>query len=128
LDALTTRSIIPWPLPLDLSDICSTLDEVEYVEPPPPWEEGRQGILNALEAQMPEHTFKTPVPVVARIVWEYDGVEHIETEALGWTGQTRLHSPTGSALSVHGCVAASRGRSTALTAARQIPQKGRQAP
>jgi hypothetical protein len=58
---------------------------VEYVKPPPPWEEGRQGILNALEAQMPEHTFKLPVPVVVRIVWENDGEEHIETEALGWS-------------------------------------------
>jgi hypothetical protein len=58
---------------------------VEYVEPPPPWEEGRQDILNALEAQMPWHTFKTPVPVVARIEWAEDGVEQLETEALGWT-------------------------------------------
>ena len=59
--------------------------ESEYVEPPPPWEVGRQGILNALEAQMPEHTFKTPVPVVVRIEWAADGVEQLETEALGWT-------------------------------------------
>jgi hypothetical protein len=59
---------------------------VENVEPPPPpWEVGRQDILNALEAQMPEHTFKTPVPVVARIEWAYDRVERLETEALGWT-------------------------------------------
>ena len=59
---------------------------VENVEPPPPpWEVGRQDILNALEAQMPEHTFKTPAPVVARIEWAYDGVERLETEALGWT-------------------------------------------
>jgi hypothetical protein len=29
---------------------------VEYVTPPP-WEAGRQGILNALEAQVPQHTF-----------------------------------------------------------------------
>jgi hypothetical protein len=27
------------------------------------------------------------VPVVVRIVWEHDGEEHIETVALGWTGQ-----------------------------------------
>jgi hypothetical protein len=60
---------------------------VEYVEPPPPWEEGRQDIRNALEAQMPAHTFKTPVPVVARIVWEHDGEEFIETVAAGWSGQ-----------------------------------------
>ena len=60
---------------------------VEYVKPPPPWEAGRQGIRNALEAQVPQHTFGQPVPVVARIVWEHDGEEHIETVALGWTGQ-----------------------------------------
>jgi hypothetical protein len=58
---------------------------VEYVKPPPPWEEGRQDILNALEAQMAQHTFKTPVPVVARIEWAEDGVEQLGTEALGWT-------------------------------------------
>jgi hypothetical protein len=36
------------------------------------------------------------VPVVVRIVWEQDGEEHIETEALGWTGQAvyvRLPDP-----------------------------------
>ena len=60
---------------------------VEYVKPPPPWEAGRQGIRNALEAQVPQHTFGQPVPVVVRIVWEHDGEEHIETVALGWTGQ-----------------------------------------
>ena len=59
---------------------------MEYVKPPP-WEAGRQGILNALKAQVPRHTFGQPVPVVARIVWEHDGEEHIETVALGWTGQ-----------------------------------------
>ena len=36
---------------------------------------------------MPWHTFGQPVPVVARIVWEHDGEEHIETVALGWIGQ-----------------------------------------
>ncbi|HET6753642.1 MAG TPA: hypothetical protein VFH23_06805 [Jiangellaceae bacterium] len=58
---------------------------MEYVKPPPPWEAGRQGILNALEAQMPEHTLRHPVPVVVRIEWAKDGVEQLETEALGWT-------------------------------------------
>jgi hypothetical protein len=69
---------------------------VEYVEPPPPWEVGRQGILNALEAEMPEHTFRQPVPVVARIEWAEDGVEQLETVALGWSGQNvylRLPDP-----------------------------------
>jgi hypothetical protein len=36
---------------------------------------------------MPRHTFGQPVPVVVRIVWEHDGEEHIDTVALGWTGQ-----------------------------------------
>ena len=60
---------------------------MEYVKPPPPWEAGRQDILNALEAQVPRHTFGQPVPVIIRVVWEHDGEEHIETVALGWTGQ-----------------------------------------
>ena len=58
---------------------------MEYVKPPPPWEAGRQGILNALEAQVPQHPFGQPVPVMVRIEWAEDGVEELETEALGWT-------------------------------------------
>jgi hypothetical protein len=60
---------------------------VEHVEPPPPWEVGRQTILNSTGARVPEHTFGQPVPVVARIVWEHDGEEQLETGALGWTGR-----------------------------------------
>ena len=47
----------------------------------------RQAILNALTAQMPRHTFSSPVPVVVRIVWERDGEEYIQTVALAWTGR-----------------------------------------
>jgi hypothetical protein len=36
---------------------------------------------------MPEHTFGQPMPVVARVVWERDGEEHVDTTALGWTGR-----------------------------------------
>jgi hypothetical protein len=54
---------------------------VESVAPPPPWEAGRQ----ATGAHVPEHTFGQPVPIVARIVWEHDGEEELEVEALGWT-------------------------------------------
>jgi hypothetical protein len=36
---------------------------------------------------VPEHTLVAPVPVVARIVWEDDGEEYIDTEAAGWSGQ-----------------------------------------
>jgi hypothetical protein len=34
---------------------------------------------------MPQHTFRQPVPVVARIECADDGEERLETEALGWT-------------------------------------------
>jgi hypothetical protein len=50
------------------------------------WSPG-QRILNGTSARVPEHTFGQPVPIVARIVWEHDGEENIETVALGWTGQ-----------------------------------------
>ncbi len=86
---------------------------MEYVEPPPPWEEGRQGILNALEAQMPAHTFKTPVPVVARIVWEHDGEEQVETEALGWTDRRRVRAATRQPVEVHLDLATRQRRQTA---------------
>jgi len=50
------------------------------------WSPG-QAILNDTGARQPEHTFYQPVPVVARIVWEGDGEEFIETVAAGWSGQ-----------------------------------------
>jgi hypothetical protein len=45
--------------------------------------------LNNTGARVPEHKFNQPVPITARIVWELDGEEHIETVALGWTGRGR---------------------------------------
>jgi hypothetical protein len=45
---------------------------------------------------VPEHTLSPPVPIVARVVWAVDGEEHIDTVALGWTGQAvdvRLADP-----------------------------------
>jgi len=36
------------------------------------------------------------VPIVARVVWAVDGEEHVDTVALGWTGQAvyvRLADP-----------------------------------
>jgi len=50
------------------------------------WSPG-QAILNDTGARQPEHTFYQPVPVVARIVWEGDGEDFIETVAAGWSGQ-----------------------------------------
>jgi hypothetical protein len=44
-------------------------------------------ITNGLVARVPEHTLSPPVPIVARIVWAVDGEEHVDTVALGWTGQ-----------------------------------------
>jgi hypothetical protein len=63
---------------------------VEYVEPAPPWEAGRQGILNSTGAREPVHTLDPPVPVVARIVWEDDGEEFLDTEAAGLECATGL--------------------------------------
>jgi hypothetical protein len=61
--------------------------QVESLEPKPHWEAGRQAILNSTGARIPEHTLDPPVPVVARIVWEDDGEEYIDTVAAGWSGQ-----------------------------------------
>jgi hypothetical protein len=63
-------------------------------QPSTPWD--AQPITNSLKAKVPEHTLSPPVPVVARVVWAVDGEEHIDTEALGWTGQAvyvRLADP-----------------------------------
>jgi hypothetical protein len=46
-----------------------------------------QPIINSLAARVPEHTLSPPVPIVATIRWAVDGEEHIDTVALGWTGQ-----------------------------------------
>ena len=64
---------------------------------------------------MPEHTFKTPVPVVVRIVWEHDGEEQIETEALGWTDRRRVRAATRQPVEVHLRVAGRQRRDPALT-------------
>jgi hypothetical protein len=48
-------------------------------------------ILNDACARMPAHTFDTPVPITARIVWTEDGEEYIETigsRRYGWTPRT----------------------------------------
>ena len=54
-------------------------------QPSKPWD--AQPISNDLGARVPEHTLSPPVPIVARVVWEVDGEERVDTEALGWTGQ-----------------------------------------
>jgi hypothetical protein len=59
------------------------------------WSPG-QRVLNSTGARMPKHRLDPPVPVVVCIVWEDDGEEHIETEALGWTSRdvyVRLPDP-----------------------------------
>jgi hypothetical protein len=44
------------------------------------WSPG-QAILNSTGARQPEHTFRQPVPIAARIVWANDGEEHIDRSA-----------------------------------------------
>ena len=46
-----------------------------------------QRILNDAGARMPEPTLDPPVPVVARILWEDDGEEYLDTEAAGWSAR-----------------------------------------
>jgi hypothetical protein len=50
------------------------------------WAPG-QRILNDVGARVAEHRLDPEVPIVARIVWEQDGEEHIETTAAGWSGR-----------------------------------------
>jgi hypothetical protein len=61
--------------------------------------------LNNTGARVPEHKFNQPVPIVARIVWEQDGEEHIETVALGWTGRGRVRVHVGHGIPTAGRVA-----------------------
>jgi hypothetical protein len=59
------------------------------------WSPG-QKILNDTGARVPEHALDPPVPIVARIVWEADGEEYIDTVPAGWSGQhvyVRLPDP-----------------------------------
>lgn len=57
----------------------------------PSWAAGAarwQAVLNAAPIP-PRHTQRdlpAPVPVRARVHWERDGVEHVTTRALGWSG------------------------------------------
>ncbi|MBD0292955.1 MAG: hypothetical protein ICV70_05215 [Jiangellaceae bacterium] len=46
-----------------------------------------QVIVNATGAKVPKHRLHPPVPVRARIMWDRDGEEWIDTAALGWTGR-----------------------------------------
>jgi hypothetical protein len=64
------------------------VDDRKFGQPPQQlgWSPG-QKILNSTGAREPEHTLFPPVPITARIVWEQDGEEHIDTVALGWTGR-----------------------------------------
>ena len=50
-------------------------------QPSTPWD--AQPITNGLTARVPEHTLSPPVPIMARVVWETDGEEHVDTVALG---------------------------------------------
>jgi hypothetical protein len=42
-------------------------------------------LLPLTERGRAEHIFRQPAPIVARIVWEHDGEEHVDTVALGWS-------------------------------------------
>ncbi len=55
-----------------------------------------QAVENALPARQPEHRCDPPVPVTARVQWERDGAEPVDTVALGWSGRAvwvRIYDP-----------------------------------
>jgi hypothetical protein len=76
------------------------------------WSPG-EAILNDTGARKPEHTFHQPVPIVARIVWEDDGEEFIDTVAGGWRAE-RVRAATGPEVSAHVGVAGGSGRQAAI--------------
>ena len=73
-----------------------------------------QRILNDAGARMPELRLDPPVPIVACIVWEHDGEEHIETEAAGWSGHLVYLPRARPALQAHLGVARRGGRQATL--------------
>lgn len=58
----------------------------------PAWSEGRQAVLNAhpVPPRKVQRDAADPVPVRARVVWERDGQEFIETVAHAWTSRLVL--------------------------------------
>ena len=76
----------PVTTPFLHANICSTL-RCGPVRPSAGRLVAQPSTLNDTGAREPEHTFHQPVPIVARIVWEHDCEEQIETVALGWSGQ-----------------------------------------
>ena len=73
----------------------------------------RPGAPAGAGARQPDHTVNQPVPILARIVWEQDGEEHVETVALGWTAMCTYGDRP--AVSAQGGVAGRRGHPAMLT-------------
>ncbi|MEE6273547.1 hypothetical protein V2J56_09330 [Georgenia sp. MJ206] len=55
-----------------------------------PWYEGHQAITNADDVPRRFTCARVPIPVQARIVWEDDGVELLDTLATAWTARLVL--------------------------------------
>jgi hypothetical protein len=55
-----------------------------------PWHEGHQRILNGHDVPARFTRARVPIPVRARIEWEIDGVELIDTVATAWTHSLAL--------------------------------------
>lgn len=51
----------------------------------PAWHEGQQAILNSHDVPGRFTRARIPIPVTARILWEADGEEQLETVATAWT-------------------------------------------
>jgi hypothetical protein len=71
--------------PFHHTNICSTMPHGGLAQHHG-WSPG-QVIVNSTGAKEPRRRLEPPVPIRARIPWDRDGEEWIETVALGWTGQ-----------------------------------------
>lgn len=58
----------------------------------PSWHEGRQAVVNAcpVPPRRAQRDAPVPVPVRARIVWQRDGEEQVQTVARAWTSRLVL--------------------------------------
>jgi hypothetical protein len=78
------------------------------------WSRGHR-IRNNRGARVSTHRLDPPVPVTARIAWEDDGEESIDTNAAGWRGQNVYVRLPGHPVAAHVGVARHGGRQAALT-------------
>lgn len=76
-------------------DVSCTTDTNDVTDIGTPWDVHRQAwqaVLNErpIPARRAQVSAPTPVPVTARVAWEREGVEQVDTVAWGWTARDVL--------------------------------------